>query len=89
MKLSSITNPIARVMFKHNVDVEKTPVQKIEKISSGLNQPEKDEFVKEEKAFELPTDKEFKKHVMATKEKHFCECLYMHGSLRVLMPKPV
>ena len=73
MRLQAITNPISRVMFKSAEAVEKTPVQAIEKIGDGLNQPTKDEFVKEEKPFELPTDVEFKKPSMATKDKPYCE----------------
>ncbi len=73
MRLQAITNPIARVMFKSTEAVEKTPVQAIQKIGEGLNQPAKDEFVKEEKPFELPKDVEFKKPSMATKEKPYCE----------------
>lgn len=73
MKLQAITNPIARIMFKSTDEVQKTPVQAVEKIGEGLNQPTKDEFVKEEKPFELPKDVEFKKAVMATKEKPYCQ----------------
>jgi len=74
MKIQAITNPIKRVMFKHKVEeVQKTPVAAVEKISNGLNQPTKDEFVKEEKPFELPKDVEFKKPVLATKEKPYCQ----------------
>lgn len=73
MRLQAITNPINRVLFKGAEAVEKTPVQAVQPIASGLNQPTKDEFVKEEKPFELPTDVEFKKPVMATKEKPYCE----------------
>ena len=39
MRLQAITNPIARVMFKSTEAVEKTPVQAIQKIGEGLNQP--------------------------------------------------
>ena len=74
MKIQAITNPIKRVMFKHKTEeVQKTPVAAVEKISNGLNQPQKDEFVKEEKPFELPKDVEFKKPVLATKEKPYCQ----------------
>ena len=74
MKIQAITNPIKRVMFKHKTEeVQKTPVQAVGKISNGLNQPTKDEFVKEEKPFELPKDVEFKKPVLATKEKPYCQ----------------
>ncbi len=74
MKIQAITNPIKRVMFKHKTDeVQKTPTAAVEKISNGLNQPQKDEFVKEEKPFELPKDVEFKKPVLATKEKPYCQ----------------
>lgn len=73
MRLQAITNPINRVLFKGAEAVEKTPIQAVQPIASGLNQPTKDEFVKEEKPFELPTDVEFKKPVMATKEKPYCE----------------
>ncbi len=73
MKIQAITNPIKRVMFKNNENIEKTPVTPVQKIGEGLNQPTKDEFVKEEKPFELPTDVEFKKPVLATKEKPYCQ----------------
>ena len=77
MRLQAITNPISRVFFK-SADVEKTPVQAVQPVGNGLNQPEKDEFVKnspveDDKPFELPTDVEFKKPRMATKEKPYCE----------------
>lgn len=77
MRLQAITNPISRVFFKSS-EVEKTPVQAVQPIASGLNQPEKDEFVKntqteDDKPFELPKDVEFKKPRMATKEKPYCE----------------
>jgi len=89
MKIQAITNPIKRVMFKNSQAVQKTPVAAVEKIGNGLNQPQKDEFVKEvkiapvqaeqkvetaeEKPFELPKDVEFKKPVLATKEKPYCQ----------------
>ncbi len=78
MRLQTITNPITRVLFRANEEVQKTPVAPVAKISEGLNQPTKDEFVKsilvgEDKPFELPKDKEFKKPRMATKEKPYCE----------------
>ena len=78
MRLQAITNPITRVLFRANEEVQKTPVAPVAKISEGLNQPTKDEFVKsilvgEDKSFELPKDKEFKKPRMATKEKPYCE----------------
>ncbi len=73
MKLQAITNPIRKIMFKSTQEVAKTPVNAIEKIGNGLNQPAKDEFVKEEKPFELPKDVEFKKPILATKEKPYCQ----------------
>ena len=74
MKIQAITNPIKRIMFKNKPEaVEKTPVMAVEKIGNGLNQPQKDEFVKEDKPFELPKDVEFKKPVLATKEKPYCQ----------------
>jgi len=74
MKIQAITNPIKRIMFKNKAEaVEKTPVATVEKIGNGLNQPQKDEFVKEDKPFELPKDVEFKKPVLATKEKPYCQ----------------
>lgn len=78
MRLQAITNPITRVLFRANEEVQKTLVAPVAKISEGLNQPTKDEFVKsilvgEDKPFELPKDKEFKKPRMATKEKPYCE----------------
>lgn len=73
MKLQAITNPIRKIMFKSTQEVAKTPVNAIEKIGNGLNQPSKDEFVKEEKPFELPKDVEFKKPILATKEKPYCQ----------------
>ncbi len=73
MKLQAITNPITRVIFKGVEEVKKTPVEAVEKIGNGLNQPTKDEFVKEEKPFELPKDVEFKKPILATKEKPYCQ----------------
>ena len=73
MKLQAITNPITRVIFKGVEEVKKTPVEAVEKIGNGLNQPAKDEFVKEEKPFELPKDVEFKKPILATKEKPYCQ----------------
>ena len=89
MKIQAITNPIKRVMFKNSQAVQKAPVAAVEKIGNGLNQPQKDEFVKEvktapvqvepkaetaeEKPFELPKDVEFKKPVLATKEKPYCQ----------------
>lgn len=78
MRLQAITNPITRVLFRANEEVQKMPVAPVAKISEGLNQPTKDEFVKstpvgEDKPFELPKDKEFKKPRMATKEKPYCE----------------
>lgn len=78
MRLYAITNPIKRVIFKGVEQPQKTSVTPVSKISEGLNQPTKDEFVKtsaleEEKPFELPKDKEFKKPRMATKEKPYCE----------------
>ncbi|MGN1125023.1 MAG: hypothetical protein ACI4SM_02435 [Candidatus Gastranaerophilaceae bacterium] len=73
MRLQAITNPITKVMFKSTEAVEKAPVEAIQKIGEGLNQPAQDEFVKEEKPFELPKDVEFKKPRMATKEKPYCE----------------
>lgn len=78
MRLQAITNPITRVLFRANEEVQKTPVAPVAKISEGLNQPTKDEFVKsilvgEDKPFELPKDKEFKKPRMATEEKPYCE----------------
>ena len=78
MRLYAITNPIKRVIFKGVEQPQKTLVTPVSKISEGLNQPTKDEFVKtsafeEEKPFELPKDKEFKKPRMATKEKPYCE----------------
>ncbi len=74
MKIQAITNPIKRIMFKNNVqEVQKTPITAVEKIGNGLNQPTKDEFVKEEKPFELPKDVEFKKPILATKEKPYCQ----------------
>lgn len=73
MRLQTITNPISRVMFKGANAVEKAPVAEVKPIGAGLNQPVKDEFVKEEKPFELPKDVEFKKPRMATKEKPYCE----------------
>lgn len=85
MRLQAITNPISRVLFK-SAEPVKAPVQAVAKIGDGLNQPQKDEFVKsetvapkldtpkqEEKPFELPKDVEFKKPIMATKEKPYCE----------------
>lgn len=85
MRLQAITNPISRVLFK-SAEPVKTPIQAVTKIGDGLNQPQKDEFVKsetvapksdaptqEEKPFELPKDVEFKKPRMATKEKPYCE----------------
>ena len=73
MKIHAITNPITRVIFKSTETLEKTPVTAVEKIGNGLNQPAKDEFVKEEKPFELPKDVEFKKAILATKEKPYCQ----------------
>ena len=74
MKIQAITNPIKRIMFKNSVqEVQKTPITAVEKIGNGLNQPTKDEFVKEEKPFELPKDVEFKKPILATKEKPYCQ----------------
>ena len=73
MRLQTITNPISKVMFKGANAVEKAPVVEVKPIGAGLNQPVKDEFVKEEKPFELPKDVEFKKPRMATKEKPYCE----------------
>lgn len=73
MKIQAITNPIKRVMFRNTENIEKTPVTPVQKIGEGLNQPTKDEFVKEEKPFELPKDVEFKKPVLATKEKPYCQ----------------
>lgn len=74
MKIQAITNPIKRIMFKNNVqEVQKTPITAVEKFENGLNQPTKDEFVKEEKPFELPKDVEFKKPILATKEKPYCQ----------------
>lgn len=73
MRIQAITNPIKRVMFKNSEKVEKTPVTSIQKIGEGLNQPTKDEFVKEDKPFELPKDVEFKKPILATKEKPYCQ----------------
>ncbi|MBR2526255.1 hypothetical protein IKE67_07280 [bacterium] len=81
MKLQAITNPIRKIVFKGAeaaktapaVPVAKTTAEKVEKIGNGLNQPTKDEFVKEEKPFELPKDVEFKKPVLATKEKPYCQ----------------
>ncbi len=77
MRLQAITNPISRVFFKSS-EVEKTPVQAVQPIGKGLNQPEKDEFIKntsaeDDKPFELPKDVEFKKPRMSTKEKPYCE----------------
>lgn len=73
MRLQAITNPIKRVMFKNTENIQKAPVAPVQKIGEGLNQPTKDEFVKEEKPFELPKDVEFKKTVLATKEKPYCQ----------------
>ena len=73
MKLQSITSPISNVFFRHNVEKVQNPIEPVQKISNGLNQPQKDEFVKEEKPFELPSDIEFKKPVTATKEKPYCQ----------------
>lgn len=79
MRLQAITSPIRRVMFRNSENiqnvqnVQKTPVEAIAKIGEGLNQPQKDEFVKEEKPFELPKDVEFKKPIMSTKEKPYCQ----------------
>ena len=81
MKLQAITNPIRKIVFKGAeaaktapaAPVAKTTAEKVEKIGNGLNQPAKDEFVKEDKPFELPKDVEFKKPVMATKEKPYCQ----------------
>jgi hypothetical protein len=73
MKIQAITNPIKRVMFKNTENIDKTPITPVQKIGEGLNQPTKDEFVKEEKPFELPKDVEFKKPVLATKEKPYCQ----------------
>lgn len=79
MRLQAITSPIRRVMFRNSENVQnvqnvqKTPIEAIAKIGEGLNQPQKDEFVKEEKPFELPKDVEFKKPVMSTKEKPYCQ----------------
>ena len=78
MKLQKVVSPITRVMFKSAEEVQKAPIEAVQKIGEGLNQPTKDEFVKtsaleEEKPFELPKDKEFKKPRMATKEKPYCE----------------
>ena len=73
MKIQAITNPIKRVMFKNTENIDKTPITPVQKIGEGLNQPIKDEFVKEEKPFELPKDVEFKKPVLATKEKPYCQ----------------
>lgn len=81
MKVEQIKNtmflrPNQKLMFKGNMP-------KIT-FSSGvnLNQPEKDVFQKsdskpvekvEEDKFELPKDKQFKKPIMATKEKPYCQ----------------
>jgi len=73
MRIQAITNPIKRVMFKNTENIDKTPITPVQKIGEGLNQPTKDEFVKEEKPFELPKDVEFKKPVLATKEKPYCQ----------------
>lgn len=73
MKIQAITNPIKRVMFKSAEAVQKVPAVEVEKFSNGLNQPKSDMFVKEEKPFELPSDVEFKKTVLATKEKPYCQ----------------
>ncbi len=73
MKLQKIVSPITRVMFKSAEEVQKAPVEAVQKIGEGLNQPTKDEFVKEDKPFELPKDVEFKKTVLATKEKPYCQ----------------
>ena len=73
MKIQAITNPITKLMFRaDDVKIKKTePVKEI-KIGNGLNQPTKDEFIKEDKPFELPKDVEFEKPVMATKERPYC-----------------
>ena len=47
MRLQTITNPISKVMFKGANAVEKAPVAEVKPIGAGLNQPVKDEFVKE------------------------------------------
>lgn len=73
MKIQAITNPIKRVMFKNTENIDKTPITPVQKIGEGLNQPTKDVFVKEEKPFELPKDVEFKKPILATKEKPYCQ----------------
>lgn len=73
MKLQKVVSPITRVMFKSAEEVQKAPVEVVQKIGEGLNQPTKDEFVKEDKPFELPKDVEFKKTVLATKEKPYCQ----------------
>ncbi len=46
MRLYAITNPIKRVIFKGVKQPQKTSVTPVSKISEGLNQPTKDEFVK-------------------------------------------
>ena len=73
MKIQAITNPITKLMCRaDDVKIKKTePVKEI-KIGNGLNQPTKDEFIKEDKPFELPKDVEFEKPVMATKERPYC-----------------
>ncbi|MGN0019034.1 MAG: hypothetical protein ACI37S_08345 [Candidatus Gastranaerophilaceae bacterium] len=73
MKLQKVVSPITRVMFKSAEEVQKAPIEAVQKIGEGLNQPTKDEFVKEDKPFELPKDVEFKKTVLATKEKPYCQ----------------
>ena len=73
MKLQKVVSPITRVMFKSAEEVQKAPIKAVQKIGESLNQPTKDEFVKEDKPFELPKDVEFKKTVLATKEKPYCQ----------------
>ena len=73
MKLQKVVSPITRVMFKSAEEVQKAPIEAVQKIGEGLKQPTKDEFVKEDKPFELPKDVEFKKTVLATKEKPYCQ----------------
>jgi hypothetical protein len=76
MRLQAITNPIKNVFFKNaekTQQVQQVQPQLAQVATNGLNQPQKDEFVKEETPFELPKDVEFKKPRMATKDKPYCE----------------
>lgn len=73
MRLQKIVSPITRVMFKSADEVQKTSSDTTQIIGEGLKQPIQDEFVKEDKPFELPKDVEFKKTILATKEKPYCQ----------------